>query len=157
MKNYILKRIVRSILIFVNAGIFFALSILHFYWAFGGKLWYDLVLPTSSNGLHKFNPGKAATLIVAFSLLCLILITVGNKGFFDRYIRRKYFHYGTLAIAVVFLIRAIGDFKFVGFFKTVKWTKFGISDTQIYSPLCLFIALSSGLIFIFNKTPGAKI
>lgn len=135
----------------INSVIFILLSVLHFYWAFGGKLWYDDVLPTSSDGLQKMNPGTTAGLIIAFGLLFFATITAGNQGLFDRYIKRTYVRYGTLSIAILFFLRAIGDFKFIGFFKTIKWTRFGINDTQIFSPLCLFIALLSVLIFIFSR------
>jgi hypothetical protein len=151
MKNYAFKQSILIIPVIINTVIFILLSILHFYWAFGGKLWYDDVLPTSSNGLHKMNPSTTAGLIIAFGLLFLALITVGNQGLLDRYIKKTYFRYGTLTIAIIFLLRAIGDFRFIGFFKTVKWTRFGINDTQIFSPLCLFISLLSLLIFIFNR------
>ena len=137
------------ITVVINTVIFILLSILHFYWAFGGNLWYNDVLPTSSNGLQKLNPSTTASLIIAFGLLILALITAGNQGLFDRYIKRTYFRYGTLIIAIIFLLRAIGDFKFIGFFKIVNWTRFGINDTLIFSPLCLFIALLSILIFFF--------
>ncbi|MGI8580587.1 MAG: DUF3995 domain-containing protein [Chitinophagaceae bacterium] len=151
MKNYTFQRSILIIPVIINTVIFIVLSILHFYWAFGGVLWYNDVLPTSSNGLHRMNPSTTATLIIAFGLLLLALITAGNQGLFDRYIKRKYFRYGTLIIAIIFFLRAIGDFRFIGFFKTVKWTRFGINDTQIFSPLCLFIALLSVLIFISNR------
>ncbi len=151
MKDYAFKKRILIIAVFINTVIFILLSILHFYWTFGGKLWYDDVLPTSSNGLNKLNPGPASGLIVAFGLLLLALVTVGSQGLFDRYMKRSYFRYGTLAIAILFLLRAIGDFRFVGFFKSVKQTRFGINDTQIFSPLCLFISIMSVLIFICNR------
>jgi hypothetical protein len=138
--------------VIINTVIFILLAILHFYWAFGGKLWYDDVLPTSSNGLHRFNPSTNATLVIAFGLLFMALITAGNQGLFDSYIKRTYFRFGALIIAIVFSLRAIGDFKFIGFFKRVKWTRFAINDTQIFSPLCLFISLLSVLIFIFTRS-----
>jgi len=50
----------------------------------------------------------------------LALVMVVNLGFFDGYIKRKYFRYGALTIVILFLSRAIGDFRFIGFFKTVK-------------------------------------
>ena len=37
--------------------------------------------------------------------------------------------------------RAIGDFKYVGFFKRVRGSKFARMDTLVYSPLCLLLAL----------------
>ncbi len=151
MNNYPFKPSILIIPVIINTVIFILLSILHFYWAFGGKLWYDDVLPTNSKGLNRMNPGTTATLIVAFGLLFLALITAGNQGLFNRYFKRKYFRYGALTIAIIFLLRAIGDFKFIGFFKIVKWTRFGINDTQIFSPMCLFISLLSVLIFIFKR------
>ena len=120
MKHNVSKPGIVTIPVIINTGIFILLSLLHFYWAFGGKLWYEDVLPTSSNGLHRMNPGITATLVVAFGLLVLALITAGNRGLFDRHIKRTYFRYGTLVIAIIFCLRAIGDFRFIGFFKTVK-------------------------------------
>lgn len=148
MKNFAFNRSKLIIPIIINSVIFTLLSILHFYWALGGKLWYNSVLPTSSNGMHKLNPSITAGLIVAFGLLFLGIITLGNIGLFDRFIERKYFRYGTLIIALIFFLRAIGDFKFIGFFKTVKLTTFGINDTRIFSPLCLVLAIISLVIFL---------
>ncbi|MEO6870466.1 MAG: DUF3995 domain-containing protein [Ginsengibacter sp.] len=138
------------ILIVINVIIFLLLSILHFYWAFGGKLWYSDVLPTSKNGLRKINPGMIAGFVVAFGLLFFAIIILGNRGLLDKYISVKYFRYGTLIIAAIFLFRAIGDFKYIGFFKKIKGTKFAINDSVIYSPLCLFISFVSLLIFLFH-------
>ena len=138
--------------VIINTVIFILLSILHFYWAIGGRLWYDAVLPTSSNGLNRLDPGTFAAFLIAFGLLMLALITAGNLGLMDRYIKKKYFRFGALIIAIIFLLRAIGDFKFIGFFKKIKETRFGINDTHIFSPLCLFISLLSILIFLFSRT-----
>ena len=151
MKTYSIKRSILTIAVIINTAIFILLSLLHFYWAFGGVNWLHEVLPTSSNGLNKMNPGIAATLIVAFGLLLLAIITAGNLGLFNRYLKRKYFSYGALLIAIIFFLRALGDFKFIGFFKTIKSTRFAINDTQIFSPLCLFVSLLSMVIFIFSR------
>lgn len=141
-----------NVLIAINTVIFLTLSALHFYWAFGGKLWYANVLPTNSMGSKRINPSVMTTLIVAFGLLLLAFITIGNSGTLVKHINRKYFGYGALLISVIFFLRAIGDFKFVGFFKTVNKTRFAVNDTRFFSPLCVFIAIISLLIFILNKT-----
>jgi hypothetical protein len=151
MTKYTNKDRILIIPVVINTAIFLSLSILHFYWDLGGKLWYEDVLPTNSSGLRRMNPSMTAGLIIAFGLIFLAFITTGNKGLFDKYVKRKYFRYGTLIIAVIFFLRAIGDFKFIGFFKTVTRTRFGVNDTEIFSPLCLFIALLSSFIFIFNR------
>ncbi len=94
----------------------------------------------------------AAGLIIAFGLLFMALIAIGNSGLFDKYIQENYFRYGTLIIAIIFLLRAIGDFRFFGGFKKVTRTRFAINDTKNFSPLCLFITLISIMIFILNKS-----
>lgn len=142
------KRSPIDIAVVINTVIFFLLSLIHFYWAFGGRLWYDDVLPTNSRGTQKLNPSTTAGLIVALGLLFFALITIGNGGLFNRYIKMVYFRYGALLISSIFLLRAIGDFRFIGFFKIVKHTRFGANDTQFFSPLCLFISLLSLLIFL---------
>jgi len=151
MRKFSDKHNILIVPVIINVIIFLLLSILHFYWVLGGKLWYEDVLPTNSKGTNRLNPGTAATLIIAIGLLLLAFITAGNQGLFDKYVNRKYFRYGALAIALVFLLRAIGDFRFIGFFKTVSKTRFGINDTLIFSPLCLFIALLSLFLFMFNR------
>jgi hypothetical protein len=44
------------------------------------------------------------------------------------------------ALALVFVLRAIGDFRLVGFSKRVRGTRFARLDTLVFSPLCLAIA-----------------
>lgn len=149
--------IIQAVLVVILALIFLLLSLLHFYWAFGGRVWYDQVLPTSSNGLHRFNPGMVQTLIISFGLLLFAFIIAGNLFWFDSYGRRKYFRYGSLVIAFIFSLRAIGDFKFVGFFKKIKTTRFADNDTDFFSPLCLFIVLLSVSIFTLSAVGAARL
>ncbi|RZK64111.1 MAG: DUF3995 domain-containing protein, partial [Pedobacter sp.] len=49
--------------------------------------------------------------------------------------------YGLWLIAGIFLLRSIGDFNYVGFFKKVKHTPFGKNDTMYYSPLSFGIGV----------------
>ena len=48
--------------------------------------------------------------------------------------------YAGWSLMVLFLLRAIGDFKIVGLFKKLKSTKFATYDTWLFTPLCLFIS-----------------
>ncbi len=151
MNKYTFKTLFLIIPVVLNVLIFFLLALIHFYWAFGGKSWYEAVLPTSSNGLHRMNPSKLSAFIIAFGLLLFAIITIGNLGLFRRYINTFFFQVGSLIIAVVFFLRSMGDFKFFGFFKTIKATRFGVADTQFFTPLCLCICLLSLLIFRFRR------
>ncbi len=49
--------------------------------------------------------------------------------------------YAGWAISAIFILRAIGDFKYVGFFKSVTGTEFASLDTMFYSPLCLGLGI----------------
>jgi len=50
-----------------------------------------------------------------------------------------------IGMAVVFAARAVGDFKYVGFFKSIKGTTFALWDTRVYSPLNVVVAALAGL------------
>jgi hypothetical protein len=121
--------------------IFLFISAIHFYWAFGGTWGSDSVLPTKENNLKVLNPSILSTIIVAFGLLgfgLFILVKSGILAFNLPFWLNKY---GLWIIASIFIIRAIGDFNYVGFFKKIKQTKFGKSDTKYFSPLCLLIGI----------------
>jgi hypothetical protein len=47
---------------------------------------------------------------------------------------------GIWVIAVVFALRAVGDFHYCGLFKRVRDNAFARYDTLVYSPLCVVIA-----------------
>ena len=49
-------------------------------------------------------------------------------------------------IAIIFILRAIGDFKYLGFFKKINHSDFAKSDTKLFSPLCLTIGILAILI-----------
>jgi hypothetical protein len=141
----------QTLLISINTIIFLFISGLHFYWAFGGKWAMGAVIPTKPESQEKmFQPGIIATLIVAIGLLLFACVMLSNSGWFDFYINRKYIHYATMAIAAIFLLRAIGDFKYAGFFKRIKDTEFAKNDTKIYSPLCFTISVLAFIIVYLN-------
>jgi Protein of unknown function (DUF3995) len=45
-------------------------------------------------------------------------------------------------IAIVFLLRSLGDFRYAGFSKRIYGTTFATFDTWFYSPLTLLLGLS---------------
>lgn len=136
-------------LIIINTTILLLLSGLHFYWACGGKRFCDEAIPTTENKTKAFRPGLFAIMVVASGLFMFAFIIAGNSGVFNCLFSRKYFYYATYPVAIIFLLRAVGDFKFVGFFKRVKGTEFAARDGKIYSPLCLLISVLSFFIIIY--------
>jgi len=118
------------------------ISSIHIYWAFGGNWGSDAVLPTKDdNNTKVLNPSILPTLIVAFGLLGFGLHILIISGLIAFDIPQWLSNYGLWIIASIFTLRAIGDFKYVGFFKKIKLTKFGKNDTKYYSPLCLTIGI----------------
>jgi Protein of unknown function (DUF3995) len=55
-------------------------------------------------------------------------------------------------LALGLLLRAVGDFRYVGFFKSVRDSRFATMDTWCYSPVCL--ALSMGVAYVATHQPA---
>ena len=141
--------IIADIFAIVNTVVFIILSFVHIYWAFGGKRYSDRVIPEKLSGEKEFIPGVFATIIVAFGLLLFALFTINS---FSLWFEPAYSNYAFGFIAVVFCLRSMGDFKYVGFTKKVKGTLFAEYDTKFYSPLSLYLGCSSFLILLFHLT-----
>ncbi len=140
----------------INTVIFLAISGLHFYWAlgalFGKKISSSSAALPEIEGKPLFIPSTFSTFIVAIGLL--LFAKISSFGLID-FLSFKYFSpiipYGNLAISVIFLVRAIGDFRYVGFFKKIKGTKFAENDTKYYSPLCGIISVFAFIVFYYFK------
>jgi hypothetical protein len=124
------------------AIVFFVLSGIHIYWAMGGKWGMNAAVPTKATGDTVFSPSVLATVVVAFGLFAMGMI---QFSFIDI-ISYSIFRFVEFAIALIFFVRAIGDFKYVGFFKKITSTTFAQNDTKFYSPLCLVISMTAGWI-----------
>lgn len=130
----------------ILALIFFLLAIIHFYWAMGGKWGFANSLPENGKGEKTLAPGPLACLVVglgllAFSLSYIFLVV-------DISLSLPYWLLSTWLwmIPVIFFLRAIGDFKYAGFFKRIRHTNFGKMDSRLYSPLCLLIGILGTLV-----------
>jgi glucan phosphoethanolaminetransferase (alkaline phosphatase superfamily) len=118
---------------------FLATSGIHFYWAFGGKWGVSASLPTNAVGEKVLNPKMFECLFVAFTLLLFGVFVLIKSDLLTFKIPVWVNNYGLWLLAAIFIVRSIGDFKYVGFFKKIKMTTFGRNDTRYYSPLCFTI------------------
>lgn len=138
----------KPILALIAILIFVLIAGIHFYWAFGGRRWTDLAVPSSSHQKPLFTPGPLATVVVGIGLILFAWILALKIGFLNNsLLSDQAITYSSLGVAIIFLLRAIGEFKYIGFFKKVKQTKFGQMDTLYYSPLCLIISF---IIIVIN-------
>ena len=117
------------------------LSSIHFYWGFGGRWGSEAVFPTKDDHVPAKKPGATPTFIVAFGLMGFGLLVLINARLINLTLPVWFEKYGLEVIAAIFILRAVGEFKYVGFFKKYSQTKFGRNDTKYYSPLSLIIGL----------------
>lgn len=134
--------------------IFAALAALHLYWAAGGRWGIKVSIPTIPNAgkgnRPAFNPSPLAAVLVAVGLLLAMLTVLGQIGWWGTALPPGIFRWATHGIAALFFLRAIGEFRLVGFFKRVRDTPFARWDTWLFSPLCLAIA---GIAFLLTSSP----
>lgn len=140
-----------TILSIILLAIFTALGSIHFYWLFGGKWGLEKVIPTKENQTSTLSIPKIATLIVALVLILFGLTYLVKSGLINVQIPNLVTKYGYWIIPSLFILRAIGDFKYVGFFKKIKDTEFAKADSKWFIPLCLTIGILGILIQIMNK------
>lgn len=122
----------------LNTTLFSILGLIHVYWALGGKWALQNSLPTTADGVRVLHPSLMGTLAVAVFLFVLAFCTV-YQGAVSKFV--------FLGISSIFLLRAIGDFKYVGLFKQVRCTAFAQKDTRYFIPLCICIALNALIVF----------
>lgn len=133
----------------ITSTIFVALGLWHAYWAAGGRLAHRAALPIQ-DGQPLFRPSRQGTLAVAAVLLGCAWLTAANAGLAPTPAPRALPWLGLL-VALGLLARAIGDFRYVGFFKRKGEDPFARLDTLVYSPLCLLLAAGVAL----ASWPGA--
>lgn len=121
--------------------IFFLLGGLHLSWILGGTFGFEQSLPTNEQGQRVLNPGKVDTTIVALGLIAFGVFYLLKSELIPFETDHWVLTYSGWIIPSIFLLRAIGEFKYVGFFKKVTDTEFGRMDTRFFSPLCITIAL----------------
>ncbi|QMW02862.1 DUF3995 domain-containing protein [Spirosoma foliorum] len=138
-----------------NSIILLVVSGIHVYWALGGNWGLRESLP-ERNGTKMLRPGRFITFIVAiiFSGMALFyLYKIGHFPSINSLIPTWLSQYGLWILAIIFLIRALGDFRYVGFFKRIRNSRFADLDTKFYSPLCLLLSANTFLlIFSLSKS-----
>ena len=125
--------------------VFAGLAAFHFYWAAGGRLAIHGALPAVGDR-PLFEPGPLATAAVGCALVAAVIISALRGGLLVLDLPESLSHVGIWVLALAFAARAIGEFRYVGFFEQVRDTVFARRDSLVYSPLCVLIsALSAGL------------
>jgi Protein of unknown function (DUF3995) len=119
----------------------------HVYWATGGKAGKAAAVPTAE-GRAVIKPSAMSTAMVAAGLCIMAALVALRIGWLklpgvagDHVLLQI----AVWLIAAVFALRAVGDFRYVGFFKRIRDSKFARLDTLAYSPLCAALAVLIGI------------
>lgn len=124
------------------AGVFSLLSLLHVVWAFGGKLASATVIPVV-DGKPVFRPSVGMTLVVAGLLAAAALVVLVRGGVLLPAFPPRLSTIAAVVLGAILVLRAVGDFRLVGFFKSVRGTAFAHWDNWLFSPLSLALGLSA--------------
>jgi Protein of unknown function (DUF3995) len=128
----------RMILGDAGAAVLAGVSVLHVYWAAGGRRGQHAVVPTSG-GRPLMAPSTAATVAVAAASATASTLYLGATA---RWQPRWVYRVGARGAATVLVARAIGDRRYVGFLKRSRDSPFARRDTYLYSPLCTLLAVA---------------
>lgn len=141
----------KSKLSIVLTILFFVLAAIHFYWGYGGQWGFTNSLPTNEQGVRILNPKTIDSVIVGLGLLLFGTFYLFLGEIVKIKIARWFKNILQWLIPLIFILRAVGDFKYVGFFKEIKTTEFANLDTNFYSPLCLVIGFIGFIVLKLKK------
>ncbi len=141
-------------LISFTAFLFFIIALIHLYWVLGGQVGLHAAIPKKFRS-QLFSAEYKMGFTVSTAMMVLILLMcswiVFSLNFEVFYIINEAQTLLLIKIfAVVFLIRAIGDFNMFGLFKKASEDIFAIKDSQIYVPLCLTMSFCLCIIAFAN-------
>jgi hypothetical protein len=97
-----------------------------------------------------FVPSTRATVTVGVVLLVFAGLVAATGRLVDVGASPRVLSWLSLALALGLLARAIGEFRYVGFFKRVRDSRFAHLDTWVYSPLCLALAAGVAQVAMHN-------
>ncbi|MCR9159832.1 MAG: DUF3995 domain-containing protein [Nannocystaceae bacterium] len=124
----------------VGGGLAASLAGLHAYWAVGGRWGIANAVPQREDGTPAFRPGPLACLAVSTACAVLGALLVWPVLAPVPLLVRV----GLWAALVVFILRAVGDGRQVGFSKSDRETAFAQADDALYSPLVVGLAFACG-------------
>ena len=135
----------KTVLALLVSLAFVALALWHFVMALSPTGGMSGAMPSAS-GKPLFVPSAKATLAVGLVLLVFAFLVAATAGLVEVGLPAQVLSWSSYALALGLLARAVGEFKYVGFFKKVRGSRFARLDTLLYSPLCLLLAVGVALV-----------
>jgi hypothetical protein len=126
---------------------FLVLALWHFYMALLPSSGKSGAVP-SVEGKPLFVPSRKATIAVGIVLVMFASLVASTGGILSLGLPSVALSWFSYALALGLVARAVGEFKYVGFCKRVRDSKFATLDTFVYSPLCLLLAAGVALVAV---------
>lgn len=126
-------------------SMFIGLALWHFRMAMLSMEGGSGAVPTV-DGKPLFVPSRKSTVAVGAVLLMFAGLVAATAGVVSVGLPRVVLVWLSYALATGLLARAVGEFKYVGFFKRVRGSRFAKLDSLVYSPLCLLLAIGVALV-----------
>ena len=117
----------------------FLFSLFHFYWMFGGRWGYSIVFPRHK-GRDLFRPGPPGLFLIGSLLALSGFVMLGQTGMLTLSLFKSYYPVATIMVGALAALRAIGDFRYLGFFKSERSHPCSRVDTWVLCPLCAYIS-----------------
>ncbi|WP_337098631.1 DUF3995 domain-containing protein [Paenibacillus sp. YIM B09110] len=132
----------QAVLASIVSVLLFAIGAVHLYWMLGGRKGMAIALPSRGDGSGQplFKPGRfeiGAVIVLFWAAVMLILMYADLIPVIGP---QQLPRLAAWTLAIVFAIRAIGEFHYLGLFKKHRNSPFGRLDTYVYSPLYLVMA-----------------
>lgn len=126
----------------VNFFFFIFLAILHANWLSGRSRFAGLITPTDGNDRMLFRPSPLLLVFLCIISVISATLNLGWVGLLPFGPYRQLCGYGIAVIGTLLLLRAIGDFRYIGFSKRHSNSRFARADSTLISPLCLLFSLT---------------
>lgn len=118
----------------------------HLYWALGGRLGFSVSLPQEPDGrpifAHMLPLWRVGALFVALGLLAVGALALAQAKVVAVPLHPHTVQAAPLLAGTAFTARALSWHRHVGFFKTLRTTRWARYDTRFYCPLFLTLGLS---------------
>jgi len=132
-----------------GASLLFLFALFHIYWAFGGRWGYRVAFPRVKSKT-VFKIGHIEMFLLGVGLAAAGFLILGRMKIWTIWAIWRYYRSGVLLLSAFALIRAVGDFRYLGFFKDRRFDFSSKIDTWVISPLCLYIAWVCIYVSLFN-------
>jgi hypothetical protein len=132
------------------AAAYLAISLLHVFWAMGGRFGAAAAIP-SRDGRLVFQPGRAATLCVGVMIAGCSAMLCAWTGVLPLRLPHVALRGAVGFLGLVMFARAVGDFRYVGLFRAVRESAFARMDRWVYTPF----SIAAGVLLVTSAFVGA--